>query len=78
MWLGIKGKGSSKEQHINFASFPEANGNVTYLSNTVESCQKRLADYLFMLQDYAEAYNQYKNSLRDYTNDKVSFHLQNK
>jgi hypothetical protein len=38
---------------------------------SVESCQKRLADYLFMLQDYAEALNMYKNASKDFSNDKA-------
>ncbi len=31
----------------------------------------RLADYLFMLQDYPEALNMYRNSSKDFQNDKA-------
>ena len=41
-----------------------------YSITSVESCHKRLADYLFMLNDYGEALNVYKSASKNYNNDK--------
>eukprot|EP01117_Protostelium_nocturnum_P005453 TRINITY_DN1976_c0_g1_i3.p1 TRINITY_DN1976_c0_g1~~TRINITY_DN1976_c0_g1_i3.p1 ORF type:complete len:1121 (-),score=430.32 TRINITY_DN1976_c0_g1_i3:762-4124(-) len=77
---GFFGFGSKKkttgptfaESKPEVAPSPASSGenNPTYLLNSVESSQKRLADYLFMLQDYNEALNIYKNSSKDFLNDK--------
>eukprot|EP01119_Soliformovum_irregulare_P017192 TRINITY_DN5065_c0_g1_i1.p1 TRINITY_DN5065_c0_g1~~TRINITY_DN5065_c0_g1_i1.p1 ORF type:complete len:1258 (+),score=327.93 TRINITY_DN5065_c0_g1_i1:91-3864(+) len=42
----------------------------TFSLTSVECSQKKLGDYLLMLQDYSEALNVYKNSSKDYLNDK--------
>jgi tetratricopeptide (TPR) repeat protein len=65
--------GSKKSKPEKLPSFPEVtevNPNITYPLSSVENCQKRLGDLLFMLQDYSEALNVYKNALKHYTSDK--------
>ncbi len=50
----------------------------SYPIGSAEASQKRLADYLFMMQDYVEALNIYRRVSKDYENDKVfrPFHSQ--
>ncbi len=43
----------------------------SYPIGSAEASQKRLADYLFMMQDYVEALNIYRRVSKDYENDKV-------
>ena len=40
--------------------------------NSIEICQRKLGDYLFMVQDYSEAINVYKTLSRDVQNEKSS------
>ncbi|PRP88533.1 hypothetical protein PROFUN_02944 [Planoprotostelium fungivorum] len=73
-WFGL----SNKKKGNTPGAFAEKETTETvnptgsaYSFNSVESSQKRLADYLFMLQDYTEALNMYRNSSKDYSNDKA-------
>jgi len=53
----------------------ENQGNMIYALNSIESLEKRLADYLFMMQDYAEALNCYRNVSKTFLNDKSWRHF---
>eukprot|EP01114_Cavostelium_apophysatum_P009903 TRINITY_DN2322_c0_g2_i1.p1 TRINITY_DN2322_c0_g2~~TRINITY_DN2322_c0_g2_i1.p1 ORF type:complete len:1266 (+),score=437.02 TRINITY_DN2322_c0_g2_i1:149-3946(+) len=70
-WIFGKNKQQQpvKEKQVIESSDPTS-ANITYPIGSVENSQKKLADYLFMLQDYQEALNVYKNASKDYMNDK--------
>jgi hypothetical protein len=60
-----KGKSEAKTPEIDLPV-----GNMTYSLSSRESSQKRLADYLFMLSDFNEAFNVYKTAAKAFSNDK--------
>jgi len=74
-WLGIGNKKPSqpalKSPSSESVITPDGqSGTAAYPLGSLENTRKRLGDYLFMLQDYFEALNIYKNASKDFLNDK--------
>ena len=74
-----KGIGSSISRFLGFASKKKETkaevvdlpGSPALTSSSIESVQRKLADYLFMLSDFTEAYNQYKAAIKAFNPEKA-------